>query len=126
MAKGKKELLSSAPWRGEEDQSDKFKDAKMKVTRQPGETATMHVPPKKTKKPTDVDEDESALDPELRYSFQRNYKVSLNFSAEANLVFCFLECLIERLNFRPTGCERYSYHWNKLLSLVNWCLALLC
>ncbi|KAK4801805.1 hypothetical protein SAY86_000008 [Trapa natans] len=74
MAKPKKELLSSAPWRGEDDQSDKFSDAKLKVTRQPGQTPTMHVTHRKGKRPSDDDEDESALDPELRYSFQRNYK----------------------------------------------------
>lgn len=75
MTKAKKELLSSAPWRGEDDQSEKFPDAKLKVTRQPGQTPTMHVPRKKTNGPSDEENDESALDPELRYSFQRNYKV---------------------------------------------------
>ncbi|PKI55001.1 uncharacterized protein LOC116203806 [Punica granatum] len=75
MTKPKKELLSSAPWRGEDDQSEKFRDAKLKVTSQPGQTPTMHVPGKKTNKSSsDDDEDEYALDPELRYSFQRNYK----------------------------------------------------
>ncbi|KAK3426530.1 uncharacterized protein LOC104449809 [Eucalyptus grandis] len=74
MTKGKKQLLSKAPWRVEDDdQSDKFKDAKLRVTSQPGQTPTMHVPRKKSR-PGDADEeDESALDPELRYSFQRNF-----------------------------------------------------
>ncbi|KAK3426531.1 hypothetical protein EUGRSUZ_F02960 [Eucalyptus grandis] len=76
MTKGKKQLLSKAPWRVEDDdQSDKFKDAKLRVTSQPGQTPTMHVPRKKSR-PGDADEeDESALDPELRYSFQRNFMV---------------------------------------------------
>ncbi|KAI6691321.1 hypothetical protein NL676_028149 [Syzygium grande] len=76
MTKAKKQLLSKAPWRVEEDdQSDKFKDAKLRVTSQPGQTPTMHVPRKKSK-PGDAGEeqDDSALDPELRYSFQRNFK----------------------------------------------------
>uniref|UniRef100_A0A6N2N2E7 Uncharacterized protein n=1 Tax=Salix viminalis TaxID=40686 RepID=A0A6N2N2E7_SALVM len=48
MTKAKKELLSKAPWRGEDDdESNKFKDAKLKVTSQPGSTPTMHVPRKK-------------------------------------------------------------------------------
>lgn len=41
MAK-KKQLASSAPWRGEEE-VDEFADAKLKVTENPGETPVMHV-----------------------------------------------------------------------------------
>ncbi|XP_052203648.1 uncharacterized protein LOC127808944 [Diospyros lotus] len=80
MGKTKRELLSSAPWRGEEVDADKFKDAKLKVTRQPGSTPTMHVPGKKTsvssKKPSHDQDDGSLseIDPELRYSFQRNFQ----------------------------------------------------
>ncbi|CAN1156980.1 hypothetical protein LINPERPRIM_LOCUS27918 [Linum perenne] len=75
MAKGKKELLSKAPWRGDDDEDDKFKDAKLKVTKQPGSTAKMHVPGKKKNTPSDYDEDKSLeIDPELRYSFHRNYQ----------------------------------------------------
>ncbi|XP_043807544.1 uncharacterized protein LOC110609625 isoform X2 [Manihot esculenta] len=80
MAKGKKELLSKAPWRGDDDgEADKFKDAKLKVTNQPGSTPTMHVPRKKNNKRgsdgADSDsEDPLELDPELRYSFQRNFQ----------------------------------------------------
>ncbi|XP_050215577.1 uncharacterized protein LOC126666759 [Mercurialis annua] len=79
MAKGKRELLSKAPWRGDDydDEADKFKDAKLKVTSQPGSTPTMHVPRKKNQKIADDDDDEDdllELDPELRYSFQRNFQ----------------------------------------------------
>ncbi|KDP45646.1 hypothetical protein JCGZ_17253 [Jatropha curcas] len=78
MAKGKKELLSKAPWRGDEDdEANKFKDAKLKVTNQPGSTPVMHVPGKKNKNhlPDDDDDDDLLeLDPELRYSFQRNFQ----------------------------------------------------
>ncbi|KAL2497454.1 hypothetical protein Adt_23004 [Abeliophyllum distichum] len=74
MAKGKKELLTSAPWRVEEKE-EKFKDAKLKVTNQPGTTPTMHVPGKKKYKNDDVSEDSlTEIDPELRYSFQRNFQ----------------------------------------------------
>ncbi|CAA0809850.1 Unknown protein [Striga hermonthica] len=76
MAKTKKELLASAPWRvGPQEDSDKFKDARMKVTSQPGTTSKMHVPGKKKYKSNndDVGEDPlTEIDPELRYSFQRN------------------------------------------------------
>uniref|UniRef100_A0A1D1XZC6 Phosphopantothenate--cysteine ligase 1 n=1 Tax=Anthurium amnicola TaxID=1678845 RepID=A0A1D1XZC6_9ARAE len=72
----KKELLESAPWRGEEE--DKFEDAKLRVTRQPGGGAsTMYVPGKKSGSSglPDVDDDGAVeIDPELRYSFQRNYQ----------------------------------------------------
>ncbi|KAF3340778.1 hypothetical protein FCM35_KLT09623 [Carex littledalei] len=70
----KKELMSSAPWRGDEDESDIFEDAKMKITRQPGSDPTLHVPAKKSAKKSgsDYDDDEPVFDPELRYSFQRN------------------------------------------------------
>ncbi|XP_021750581.1 uncharacterized protein LOC110716281 [Chenopodium quinoa] len=80
MGKTKKQLLSSAPWREEENPSDKFKDAKLKVINQPGSTPTMHVPGKKknslsSNNGADDDDDSlSDIDPQLRYSFQRNYQ----------------------------------------------------
>ncbi|CAN0898619.1 hypothetical protein LINGRAHAP2_LOCUS19811 [Linum grandiflorum] len=76
MAKGKKELLSNAPWRGDDGDTEKFKDAKLKVTKQPGSDAKMHLPGKKKNLPSDhYDEDNSLeIDPELRYSFHRNYQ----------------------------------------------------
>lgn len=80
MGKQKKELWASAPWRtGEDDdEKNKFEDANLKATNTPGSTPTMHVHRRKVKsKSSDEDEDgESALeiDPELRYSFQRNYQ----------------------------------------------------
>ncbi|KAF3319747.1 hypothetical protein FCM35_KLT21766 [Carex littledalei] len=40
--------MSSAPWRRDDDESEIFKDTKMKVTRQLGSDATMHVPGKKS------------------------------------------------------------------------------
>ncbi|XP_057793701.1 uncharacterized protein LOC131010268 isoform X1 [Salvia miltiorrhiza] len=81
MAKTKKELLSSAPWRAGPQEDDKFKDAKMKVTSQPGATPTMHVPGKKKfgSKNDAVGEDSlTEIDPELRYSFQRNFQFLQN------------------------------------------------
>ncbi|KAH0749304.1 hypothetical protein KY290_028536 [Solanum tuberosum] len=79
MAKGKKELLASAPWRVDQEQDEKFKDARLKVTRQPGKTSTMHVPGKKTANSKDNEADDSLeIDPELRYSFQRNFQVPLS------------------------------------------------
>ncbi|KAL3513993.1 hypothetical protein ACH5RR_026710 [Cinchona calisaya] len=80
---GKKELLKSAPWRvdSQVEEAEKFKDAKVKVTNQPGSTPTMHVPGKKRSKSingvTATDDDDDSLgeiDPELRYSFQRNFQ----------------------------------------------------
>ena len=79
MAQKKKELLSSAPWRAGPQEDEKFKDAKMKVTSQPGATPTMHVPGKKKfgSKNDAVGEDSlTEIDPELRYSFQRNFQVN--------------------------------------------------
>lgn len=75
MAK-KKQLASSAPWRGEEE-VDEFAEAKLKVTKNPGETSVMHVPRKKSvkSKSTKEEDDSLEIDPELRYSFQRNYQV---------------------------------------------------
>lgn len=76
MGKTKKRLLSSAPWRDEEKPSDKFKDAKLKVTNQPGATPTMHVPGKKSSSSSIGEDDDSLseIDPELRYTFQRNFQ----------------------------------------------------
>ncbi|XP_010542816.1 PREDICTED: uncharacterized protein LOC104815902 [Tarenaya hassleriana] len=73
MAK-KKELLSKAPWRGDDDDSDKFSDAKLKVTRESGGTSTMHVPRRRSDGSAANDDDSLEIDPELRYSFQRNYQ----------------------------------------------------
>ncbi|KAG0497344.1 hypothetical protein HPP92_001828 [Vanilla planifolia] len=70
----KKELLASAPWRGEEE-SEKFQDAKLKVVNNPGSTPTMHVPRKKSSSGKDDQGDPVVeIDPELRYSFQRNFQ----------------------------------------------------
>lgn len=78
MAKTKKRLVASAPWRGEEDDTEEFRDAKLKVTKQPGADPVMHVPRKnkdKSKRHDDDDDDPLVeIDPQLRYSFQRNYQ----------------------------------------------------
>ncbi|CAN6678757.1 unnamed protein product [Malus baccata var. baccata] len=76
MSKSKKQLMSSAPWRVEEGAEDEFPEGKLKVTSQPGSTPTMHVPRKKTKRSQDQDDQDSLteIDPELRYSFQRNFQ----------------------------------------------------
>ena len=86
MSKTKKQLLSSAPWRGDDQQQeDKFQDARLRATKRPGSASTMYVPRKKSVKtrPNDKDDDDdqslSEIDPELRYSFQRNFQVSLSF-----------------------------------------------
>ncbi|GAB4862058.1 hypothetical protein Ancab_037312 [Ancistrocladus abbreviatus] len=80
MGKAKKQLLSSAPWRDVEEE-DKFADGRLKATNQPGSTPTMYVPSKKKKnfnkkdnKDNDDDDFRSEIDPELRYSFQRNFQ----------------------------------------------------
>ncbi|KAF5208131.1 zinc finger/BTB domain protein, partial [Thalictrum thalictroides] len=72
------ELVASAPWRGleeEEDNSEKFSNAKMKVVKQPGNEATMYVPGKKTPKSNNNNNESlSEIDQELKYSFKRNYQ----------------------------------------------------
>ncbi|KAI9080623.1 hypothetical protein K1719_037429 [Acacia pycnantha] len=72
MVKNKKELWSSAPWRVKEDNETEFADAKLKVTNQPGTTPIMHIPGKKSE--SDNNDESVEIDPELRYSFQRNFK----------------------------------------------------
>ncbi|KAK4391295.1 hypothetical protein Sango_2192800 [Sesamum angolense] len=78
MAKTKKELLASAPWRaGPQESDEKFTDARLKVTSQPGTTPTMHVPGKKKYNSQNDgigDDSLTEIDPELRYSFQRNFQ----------------------------------------------------
>ena len=99
---GKRELLKSAPWRVEEEEDDKFEDAKLKVTNQPGSTPVMHVPGKKLSKSKngvadDGDDSLTEMDPELRYSFQRNFQASPSSSNS------FLKTLSNSilLEFRP-------------------------
>ncbi|KAM1537443.1 hypothetical protein PS1_002374 [Malus domestica] len=76
MLKTKKQLMSSAPWRMEEEAEAEFPKRKLKVTSQPGSTPTMHVTRKKTKRSQDQDNQDSftEINPELRYSFQRNFQ----------------------------------------------------
>ncbi|KAM1331857.1 hypothetical protein ACFX2I_044300 [Malus domestica] len=76
MSKTKKQLMSSAPWRVEEEAEAEFPEGKLKVTSQPGSTPTMHVPRKKNKRSQDQDDQDSLteIDPELRYSFERNFQ----------------------------------------------------
>ncbi|XP_031489739.1 uncharacterized protein LOC116257264 [Nymphaea colorata] len=70
----KKKLLSSAPWRDEE-KVEPFEDAKLKATNQPGQTPTMYVPRKRSiSSKKGPEEDVPEIDPELRYSFQRNFQ----------------------------------------------------
>ena len=73
----KKQLMASAPWRVEENAEDEFPEGKLKVTKQSGGESTMHVPRKKSIRSKDKDADDSLaeIDPELRYSFQRNFQV---------------------------------------------------
>ena len=107
MSKAKKQLLSSAPWRGEEQQQqdDKFQDARLRATKQPGSESTMYVPRKKSVKTRPNDKDDDALaeiDPELRYSFQRNFQVSL---------YCFLismSCSSRNFVDFELICEKYA------------------
>ncbi|KAF9608551.1 hypothetical protein IFM89_009917 [Coptis chinensis] len=77
----KKKLLDSAPWRvvvEEEDSSEMFKDAKVKVTKEPGSSmATMHVPSKKSSISSKSSKDNQfifELDPDMQYALQRNYE----------------------------------------------------
>ncbi|TKY70091.1 hypothetical protein E2542_SST06377 [Spatholobus suberectus] len=70
--KGKKQLMSSAPWRG--DDTEEFQEAKLKVTRDGGGKSTMHVPATKSNHHHHQDDDSIEIDPELRYSFQRNFQ----------------------------------------------------
>uniref|UniRef100_A0A7N2RA01 Uncharacterized protein n=1 Tax=Quercus lobata TaxID=97700 RepID=A0A7N2RA01_QUELO len=59
MAIGRKKLMSSAPWRGEEEAPEEFQDAKLKVTKQqPGAESVMHVPRKKKDKSKRHDHDD--------------------------------------------------------------------
>ncbi|CAH8385851.1 unnamed protein product [Eruca vesicaria subsp. sativa] len=74
MAK-KKELLSKAPWRGDDNDSEKFSGAKLKVTKESDGMSKMHVPSRGTNKGSlSDDEDSLEIDPQLRYSFNRNYQ----------------------------------------------------
>jgi hypothetical protein len=115
MVRKRKELLSSAPWRtGEAEEDDEAarmsREGKVSVTSNPGETATMNVP--RSKRPDldlavdDFEEDD--IDPELRYSFQRNSRVRQP-APRANLF------LIAPLPF-PTCVARSI--------LVSWCWAM--
>ncbi|RCV29434.1 hypothetical protein SETIT_6G013300v2 [Setaria italica] len=82
MGRKRKELLSSAPWRTGEAAEDEeaarlSREGKVSVTNNPGETATMNVP-RSRRQDLDLtvdDFDEEEIDPELRYSFQRNSRM---------------------------------------------------
>lgn len=79
MAKTKRELLKLAPWRDTpQDGDNKFQDARLKVTSEPGTMPTMHVPGKVYNSETGgIGEDSLVeINPELRYCFQRNFQVN--------------------------------------------------
>ena len=94
MGRKRKELLSSAPWRTGEAAEDEeaarlSREGKVSVTNNPGETATMNVP-RSRRQDLDLtvdDFDEEEIDPELRYSFQRNSRVYLLPSPPLNCIF---------------------------------------
>ncbi|KAG5134581.1 hypothetical protein JHK82_025769 [Glycine max] len=73
--KGKKQLVSSAPWRGEETEEESLKEGKLKVTRQGDGTSTMHVPASNSKHLHHHHHHGINIDPQLRYSFQRNFQI---------------------------------------------------
>ncbi|KAG7961627.1 hypothetical protein I3843_09G026300 [Carya illinoinensis] len=78
MGRTKRELMSSAPWRGEEEAVEEFRDAKLKVTKQPGAKPVMHVPRRKNDKSKchNLEDDDSIveIDPQLCCSFRLNYQ----------------------------------------------------
>ncbi|KEH29255.1 hypothetical protein MTR_4g031845 [Medicago truncatula] len=74
--------MSSAPWRGEEDTTEQFPDANLKVTSQSDGTSTMHVPRSKSNTHNHDDDDGIEIDPELRYSFQRNYQPEFSIASD--------------------------------------------
>ncbi|KAG6640760.1 hypothetical protein CIPAW_09G026000 [Carya illinoinensis] len=80
MGRMKRELMSLALWRGEEEAAEEFWDAKLKVTKQPGVEPVMHVPRRKNNKPKchNLEDDDSIVevDPQLCYSFSVIIRVS--------------------------------------------------
>jgi hypothetical protein len=121
MGRKRKELLSSAPWRTGEAAEDEeavrlSREGKVSVTNNPGETATMNVP-RTRHQDLDLavdDFEEEEIDPELRYSFQRNSRV-----------WCVLPsrpCLsvpIFSFHFPPffLSSVQYGYRFTQLLRL---------
>jgi hypothetical protein len=130
MAKAKKRLMSSAPWRGEEEAAEEFRDAKLKVTKQPGAEPVMHVP-RKTKDKSkrhghhdDDDDDSLEIDPQLRYSFQRNYQVSLSLWLVVDFVLGFINDIyifwLKGLHFSAYPIERIlDYLLENCVSVVT-------
>jgi len=121
MGRKRKELLSSAPWRtGEaaedEDAARMSREGKVSVTSNPGETPTMSVP--RSRRPdldlTVDDFEEDEIDPELRYSFQRNSRVPYTPTLPSLFFFWFsmispapARCLAHaraRAGWCPTDC----------------------
>jgi hypothetical protein len=110
--------MSSAPWRGEEEATEEFQDVKFKVTKQqPGAESVMHVPRKKRDKSNRHDHDNNdgdslvEIDPQLRYSFHRNYQVSCFF-------FFFLLTQMRKLLFT---CFKLSIFQYPILSFLITC-----
>lgn len=97
----KNKLMSSAPWRGEEE-AQQFEGANLKVTNQPGSTPTMLVPGQKKSVASKSKPREpiAEIDPELRYSFQRNTQVMPWFL----FTFFFKNKILVSLS-----CEKYCF-----------------
>jgi hypothetical protein len=117
MARKRKELLSSAPWRTGEAAEDEeaarlSREGKVSVTANPGDTATMNVPRTRRQEldlaVDDFEDDE--IDPELRYSFQRNSRVRGTCASVPIFSFSFSPPFVRR---RPCACScvrSYRFH----------------
>ncbi|XP_042941203.1 uncharacterized protein LOC122275924 [Carya illinoinensis] len=111
MGRMKRELMSLALWRGEEEAAEEFWDAKLKVTKQPGVEPVMHVPRRKNNKPKchNLEDDDSIVevDPQLCYSFSVIIR---------NWPFCAFQRVAQILNIQ--GRMLVSVYYSKVSSRV--------
>eukprot|EP01018_Ginkgo_biloba_P010253 Gb_31834 [translate_table: standard] len=71
-----RKVMSSAPWREKAKEKGKYEHAKLRAANEPGQKPTMYVPSKADSRLArrEPKDDPFEIDPELRYTFQRNFQ----------------------------------------------------
>jgi len=72
-----RKTAAAPPWREKAKEKDKYERARLRATNEPGKTPTMYVPPPPSSRQAHSHykgDSPFDIDPELRYTFQRNFQ----------------------------------------------------
>jgi hypothetical protein len=72
-----RKTAAAPPWREKAKEKEKYERARLRATNEPGKTPTMYVPPPSSSRQAHSHykgDSPFDIDPELRYTFQRNFQ----------------------------------------------------